>query len=150
MSTVEPAINKHGIAMWFPFPLPASTGAQQELPCQSPGLDGAAKATGAPQLPTGPAAALCQRTPGVSLIRYVPPIRLINQTSFLWATKPFWGRAGNCSVLLSRVREVITCRDTAAPETTVQEGTAGTAGVRMACHAPRCALGACKGAVPPP
>lgn len=48
MSTVETAINKHGIAIWIPFPLPASAGAWQEPPRWSPGLDGVANATGAP------------------------------------------------------------------------------------------------------
>jgi len=109
MSTMETAINKRGIARWIPFPLPASASAQQEPPRQSRGLDGAADATGAPQIPPR------RHTPGELLIRYVPPIGLITQTSFLRAAKPIWGHAGSCSVLLSHVRE-ITRRDAAAPE----------------------------------
>lgn len=138
MSTVEPVINKHSIAMWFPFPLPASAGARQEPPCRSLGLDGAARATGAAGLPNGPAAAPRQHTPGVPLIRYVLPIRLINQTSFLRATEPFWGRAGNGSVRLPPAQAVITHQDTAALETTVQEGTVATAGVHG--HAMLCGV----------
>lgn len=45
---MEATIDKHGIAIWIPFPLPVSTGARQELPYRSPGLDGVANATGAP------------------------------------------------------------------------------------------------------
>lgn len=42
-----------------------------------------------------------QHMPGESLIRYMPPIRLITQTSFLWATKPLGGHAGHRSTLSS-------------------------------------------------
>lgn len=97
-------MNKHG-SIWIPFPLPDSAGAQQKLP-RVPGAGQSGRCHQCSPLCRQPPRAA---VPGEPLIRCVPAIRLIAQTSFPRAAEPIRGR-----VLIPQ--QEITGRDTAVPE----------------------------------